>query len=239
MFLTALWCSMWGRGLRRRNGACSTLCQFSVTSLTTHNQIGLFWCCFPSGWVCVHSRPLWVSPMNSPVRLGVSPAAASTPTGVFSQCFEALFSHAGTLGCVLCHPVHQLLLCWPAAALPTLLHNPPPCWVCQLLPCGKSPPPAAHLWPSYQSGWMLLLYLLGVGLPYSSIFCQFWLFFVLKLFLSFFCLCEEAQCVYLHLHLGWKSIFFDLIYFLLVLQYKSNSILDVPLSFFHLQICPV
>ena len=32
-----------------------------------------------------------VSPMNSPVRLGVSPTATSTPTGVFNQRFEALF----------------------------------------------------------------------------------------------------------------------------------------------------
>ena len=44
-----------------------------------------------------------------------------------------------------------------------------------------------------------------VGLPYSVIFCQFWLFFVFKLLLSFFWLCEEAQCVYLRLHLGQKS----------------------------------
>ena len=46
---------------------------------------------------------------------------------------------------------------------------------------------------------------LVVGLPYSSIFCQFQLFFVFKLLLSFFWLCEEAQCVYLCLHLGRKS----------------------------------
>ena len=37
---------------------------------------------------------------------------------------------------------------------------------------------------------------LVVGLPYSLIFCQFWLFFVFKLLLSFFSLCEEAWCVY-------------------------------------------
>ena len=43
---------------------------------------------------------------------------------------------------------------------------------------------------------------LVVGLPYSLIFCQFWLFFVFKL-LSFW-LCEEAKCVYLCLHLGQK-----------------------------------
>ena len=46
---------------------------------------------------------------------------------------------------------------------------------------------------------------LVVGLPYSLIFCQFWMFFVFKFVVSFFWLCEEAQCVYLRLHLGWKS----------------------------------
>ena len=42
---------------------------------------------------------------------------------------------------------------------------------------------------------------LVVGLLCGSIFCQFWLFFVFKLLLSFW-LCEEVQCVYLCLHLG-------------------------------------
>ena len=69
--------------------------------------------------VCVCSRTLWVSPMSSPVRLGVAPAAASTPTGVFNQRSEALFPRAGTLGCVVCHQVHQLLPRRPSAALPT------------------------------------------------------------------------------------------------------------------------
>ena len=107
---------MWGRGLIGSNGTCSTLCQFSVTPSATHNQIGPFWCWFPSGLVCVCSRTLWVSPTNSPMRLGVSPTAASTPTGVFNQWFEALFPWAGTLGGAVCHLVHQLLPCWPAAA---------------------------------------------------------------------------------------------------------------------------
>ena len=40
---------------------------------------------------------LWVSPTNSPMKLGVSPAAASTPTGVFNQRFEALFHRTGAL----------------------------------------------------------------------------------------------------------------------------------------------
>ena len=45
--------------------------------------------------------------MTSPVRLGVSPAAAPTPTGAFDQRFEALFPGAGALGCA----VHQVYLC--------------------------------------------------------------------------------------------------------------------------------
>ena len=67
------------------------------------------------GWVCVCSGTLWVSPTNSSVRLGVSPAAASTPTGVFSQRFEALFPCAGTLGCVVCLA--------PQLFLPVYLHT--------------------------------------------------------------------------------------------------------------------
>ena len=104
-----------------------------------------------------------VSPRNSPVRLGVSPAAASTPTGVFNQWFDALFPHAGTLGCVACHPVHQLLPHQPAAALPTLLHNLPPHWVCQPTPCSMSSlpgcpsPPLLPVWMNVSSlsPWLL------------------------------------------------------------------------------------
>ena len=74
---------MWERGPIGSNGACSTLCWFSVTPSATHNQIGPFWCCFLGGCVCVRSRSLWVSPTNSPLRLGFSPAAAQPPQ-VFS-----------------------------------------------------------------------------------------------------------------------------------------------------------
>ena len=82
--------------------ACSTLCQISVTPSATYNQTWPLWCSFPSAWTCACSRPLYVSPTTSPVRLEVSPAASSTPTGVFNQRFEALFPRAGALGCVVC-----------------------------------------------------------------------------------------------------------------------------------------
>ena len=87
-----------GEGPRGSNGTRSPLHQISVFRSATHSQTGTLWCWFPSGWACAHSRPLWVSPMTSPVRLGVSPAAAPTPTGIFNQRFEALFPRAGALG---------------------------------------------------------------------------------------------------------------------------------------------
>ena len=140
--------------------APTPLCQISVTPSVTHNQTGPIWCCFPSGLACARSRSLCVSPTSSPVRLEVSPAAASTPTGVFNQRFEALFPCTGALGCMVCFSPPSFLpvyLCenvglqgppattlWGllAAACPAPLHNPPPLWVRQPPPgCGSSLPP--------------------------------------------------------------------------------------------------
>ena len=103
-----------GEGPRGSNGAHLTLLRISVFHSDTHNQTGLLWCWFPSKWACAHSRTLWVSPMTSPVRLGVSPASAPTPTGVFNQRFEALF-----------------LPCW-SPGLRDLLRSPPfvPVYLC-------------------------------------------------------------------------------------------------------------
>ena len=82
---------MWGRGPRGNNGARFTLLRISIFHSDTHNQTGPLWCWFSSGWACARPRPRWVSLSTSAVRLGVSPAAAPTPTGVFNQRFEALF----------------------------------------------------------------------------------------------------------------------------------------------------
>ena len=76
-----------GEGPRGINGARSTLHWISIFHSTTHNQTGPLWRWFPGGWARSHSRPLWVSPTTSPMSLGVSPAAATTPTGVFTQSF--------------------------------------------------------------------------------------------------------------------------------------------------------
>ena len=97
-----------GEGPRGNNGSRSTLHRISVFHSDTHNQTGPLWCWFPSGWACARPRPLWISPTTSPVKLGVSPAAAPTPTGVFNQRFEALFPRAGALGCVVCFASRHL-----------------------------------------------------------------------------------------------------------------------------------
>ena len=58
---------------------------------------------FLGSWVCVHSKTLWVSPRNSPVRLGVS-TASTTTTGFYSQRFWGFISPSWNLGlCGLSH----------------------------------------------------------------------------------------------------------------------------------------
>ena len=102
-----------GEGPRGSNGARLTLLRISVFHSHTHNQTGPLWCWLPSKWACAHSRPLWVSPATSPVRLGVSPAAAPTPTGAFNQKFEALFPPRWSPGLrgLLCSPLFVRFIC--------------------------------------------------------------------------------------------------------------------------------
>ena len=75
-------------------------------------------------------------------------------------------------------------------------------------PATAHPSPRATVWPAVLSAQLpfftpptcldecfFLNFL--VGLPYSLIFCQYWLVLFLNLLLSFFWLCNEAQCIYL------------------------------------------
>ena len=200
-----LWCCVSGRDQRGNNAACSALSWLLVTSSALHKGIGHFWCWLLGGWVCVHSRTLWVSLTNCLVRLGVF--LLPQPSQLF--------------------PIHDLRLYFPAlepwvaqsVLLPSctswficprmwvwhhLLHQPLLHWVLQPQPCCESSAQLPVSAPPTGLDECVLFNSLVVGLPYSSIFCQFWLFFVFKL-LSFFWLCKEAQCVYLRLHVGWKT----------------------------------
>ena len=102
--------------------------------------------------------------------------------------------------------ISGLRLYFPELEWLALLHSPPPLG----LPAATLPQvlPARLPISAPPTGLDVCFFFISlvVRLPYSSIFCQFWLFFVFKLLLSFFWLCEEAQCVYLRLHLVWKPV---------------------------------
>ena len=119
------------------------------------------------------------------------------PHGCFQSEVGGLFPCAGALSCVVYFAPPLFLLVYLcanvglrgllAAALPAPSHNPPPCWVHQPLPCWESSLPRLPI-STRPTGLDECFFFISlvVGLPYSSIFCQFWLFFVFKLLLSFF-----------------------------------------------------
>ena len=214
-----------GEGPRGRNDARSTLHRISVNASTTHNQTGPLWCWFPSGWACARPRPLWASPTTSPVKLGVSLAAAATRTGIFNQRFEALFPHAGALGYTVCFAPRLSGLsvceggaagCYPLLCLPRSLPlSVWPCWfICtnvgpQDLPVVRLSAPfvphSASLGPATANASPL-----RPGCPSPPllpVLMKVYFFYLLGVRLpchSIFCqfwLCEEAQCVYLRRHL--------------------------------------
>ena len=126
------------------------------------------------------------------VNLGVSPAAASTPTGVFSQRFEALFPHTEALGYVVSLTAQLFLLVYlctnvgthgpPATAFPRAFSIHPGCLSLPLLP----------VWMNVSSLSRWLLDFRVVRLSGTS--C--WILF-LNLLWFLFWLSEEAQCIHL------------------------------------------
>ena len=117
--------------------------------------------------------PCGVSPTTSPVRLGVSPAATSTPAGVFNQRFEAYFpelelwvawSVTGSTSCCL---TGQLQLCPSCSTICHLARSASCCLaVSPLHQAAVSTPPTGL-------DECFFFTSLVVRLPYSSIFCQF------------------------------------------------------------------
>ena len=146
---------MWGRGPRGNNAACLALWWFSITSLTTKNQIGSFWCWFLGGWVCVCSRTLCVSPRSSPVRLKFLPLTRQPPQLFSVRGLRLYFPKlepwvAWSVSPLVVPPGLSARECGTAQSA-TLPHSASHC-------LAQSPlHVAAHLFPSYQSGWMFLL----------------------------------------------------------------------------------
>ena len=220
-----------GEGLRGSNGARSTLHWTPNFHSATRNQTGLLWCWFPSGWACAHPRPLWFSLKTSPVRLGVSPAAAPTPTGVFNQRFEALFLWAGALGYTVCFAPLVFVLVYLCAnvglgVLPAALPAPfsatlsPALWV-YLCECGAtgsaSGQTACPVCPTLRQSWSRHsnaspLHPGCLSLPLLPVWMSVFYFLGVGLpCCSIFCqfwLCEEAQCVYLRCHVGSLNSYF-------------------------------
>ena len=173
-FFAALWCCMWGRGQRGNNATYLALAHFQLLPLLPTSNLG------PSSvdsWVCGFVYilgPCWS--IQGTLLWGWEFLLPPQAPQVFSvRGFEALFPHAGTLGCVVCL-ASQLIL-------PVYLHAN----------VGLPVPPAATSPTSSSSHNLQVLCTppasldecfffnsLVVRLPYSWIFCQFWLFFVFK-----------------------------------------------------------
>ena len=118
--------------------------------------------------------------------------------------FEALFPHTGTLGCTFCLAPQFFLLVYlyanvglpssPAATLPTWSSSC--CLATHPLHPSCQYPPLLPVWMSVSlTPWLLDFHTGRFSGNYSC-------FMFLNLLLSFFWLCEEAQCIYLHLYLG-------------------------------------
>ena len=152
-----LWSQSEGWGPRGNSATCSALPRLSVTSPATHKQIEPFWCWFPGGWACVHTRTLRVSLTNSPVRLGVSPKCLNSHRCFQSVVFEALFPCWNPGLCSLSRSpvVPPGLSAWECGTTHSTIRHlsgSTSCYIAVSPFCL-----AAHLRPSYRSGWMFLL----------------------------------------------------------------------------------
>ena len=166
--------------------------------------------------------------MDFPVILEAS-ATATIPTGFYSQRFWGLSSLSWNSG--LCSlSLSQLFFhvyLHMNVVLPSL--PAPSCCMSSLswLPISA---------PSTSVDEYFFFNSLIVRFPYSFILWQFWLF--LNWWLSFFWLCKEEKCIYLHLHLGrnnreWKNLLLLCAIFLILnlLLYASVSLpMFLPLS---------
>ena len=146
---------------------------------------------------------------------GASPTT-TTPTGFLVRGFEALFPHPGSLGCSVFLPPQLFLPVYPhanvgppgpsAATLPLpashrLARSSPPATallqVLSTLAAISAPPTGLDECFIFNSS--------VVGLPYSSIFWQFWLFLVFK-FVVVLLLVAQRGKVHLPMPTSWLGV---------------------------------
>ena len=196
--VSALWRCMW-QGWSERE-LCRWLGSWlAFSNFLCYKQIGAFWCWLPGEWVCVHLGP-WGSLQQTLLGGWEFLLPPQWPQVFTVRGFEAWFPHTGPLGCVVCLAPQLFLL----VSLHTNVGLP----VCHSPPCRASSEPQLPSPP-------LLPVCLNISLltPWLLEFHTVWFlgssgyFLFLNLLLSFFWLCEEAKCIYLHVQLGQKSIF--------------------------------
>ena len=104
--VTELWLCMWGRHPTGNNAACLALSWLAFSHFPHYPQANWAALLLTPSWVHLRtSGTLWVSPMNSPVRLGVPPTAI--PPQVFTvRGFNGVLPHAGTLSGEVCLAPH-------------------------------------------------------------------------------------------------------------------------------------
>ena len=179
---TSLCCDAVHGGEGSEREQCHLLHSLTVFSSfpATHKQIGPFWCWFLGRWVCVHSRPLWVSLATllwgwEFLLLPPQPPQVFSVRGLrlYFPALEPWFAWSVLLpGC------SSLFFCtqmWDRqSACHRLAHpGPPAAALPQVLSAQLSistPPTGLDKCFFFNS--------LVVGLPCRLIFWQFWLFFL-------------------------------------------------------------
>ena len=193
-----LWCCIWEKGQRGNNATCSALTPLLVTSPATHKWIVPFCYWFLGVCACVHSRILWAPPMDSAVRLGVSPIA-TTPTDFYCQRFWGFT-----------FPTLELWVAWsvslPSCSSQCIRTQMCDCPVCQRPSCHES---SLHRLPVSIPPTSLdecfFFNSLVVGLLYSSIFWQFWFLLFFKLVVILLLVVEGSE-VYLPMPPSWPEL---------------------------------
>ena len=187
---------MWGSGPRGNSATYWPRGWLSITSPTTHTQSGPFWWWVPGWYICVRSRPLWVS---WTLLWGWEFLQLLQPLQVFTtRGFEALFPHARTLyvrfvSLPNCSSLLSAEKCQTTQSASHGLAEHPLYSGCPSLPL-------LQVWVNISSLTSWLLDFRTVQFSGNS---GYFLFLNLLLY---FWLCKEAKCIYLCLHLGQKLI---------------------------------